>query len=216
MNYVKRWTSGIFSCIDGLVTKVENHDALANAALRDLQQATARAQIQLKRVREDGETLRRRFCEERESARQWRQRAKQVEAEEQRAIECLRRSKRADRLADEIQRRIETHERAEQQLAKDVSTLKERYSRLKEQRNLMRTRQTRAEAFGSVGSGRVEFEADIEEIFDRWETRVAEDELTGGCSLDVQDALEHEFASAEEEAMLRAELDELRKENGHD
>lgn len=215
MNYLKRWTVGIISRIDGMVAQVENHEALVTAALRDLQQATARAQLQLRRVREDGESLGRRLAEEREAVIRWKERATQSVDDEGRAFECLRRSKRAARTVSELERRLEEHARAEDQLAKDVRTLEERLRALKEQRNLMRTRQSRAEALSAVQGSQLQLGGDLEEVFERWETRVAESEFAGGCALESEDTFEDEFVSAEEEAELRSELQALRGgENG--
>lgn len=216
MRYVKRWASGVLSGIDALVAKFENHDALVTEALRELQGAAARAQVQLKRVYEDGEALRRRLASEREAVIQWRDRATRSRDDDQRAVECLRRSKQAERVAEEVEKRLEAHANTEKQLAKDVDTLQERIDRLKEQRNLMRTRQSRAQVVGSTGGGGFQLDAEIGEIFDRWETRVAEGEFAGGWTLGIEDRFEDEFRSEEENAALLTELEELRKENGHD
>ena len=42
VRYLKRWTTGVFSRIDSFVSQVENHEALANEALKNLQQTTER------------------------------------------------------------------------------------------------------------------------------------------------------------------------------
>ena len=213
MRYLKRWTTGVMSRIDTFVSQVENHEALVNEALKDLQQATARAQVQLKRVREDGERLRRQLAEQREQAGRWRERAKGSVDDDSRAVECLRREKAARRSVGELERRIEEHERTEQQLVSDVRSLDGRLAKLKDQRNLMRTRQSRAEALGVVQGSAVHLTGDIDEMFDRWEMRVTEAESVGDVSLSTEDSFESEYTSQEEQAELRAELVELRREN---
>ena len=120
MSYLKRWTTGVFSRIDSFVAQVENHEALANEALQNLQQTTARAQVQLKRVREDGQRLQRQCAEQHEQCARWRERAKRSITDDARAVECLRRQKGAQRGVDELERRMQEHERIEQQLVADV------------------------------------------------------------------------------------------------
>ncbi|NIR32663.1 MAG: hypothetical protein GWN84_25855 [Gammaproteobacteria bacterium] len=213
MNYFKRWTAGIFSRIDGFIAQVENHDALAAQALRELAQSTARAHVQLKRVRADGEALRRQLAEQREHGQVWKERAKRSTEDEGRAIECLRRSKRAARSADELERRLAEHERMEQQLGDDIRKLEERIRRLREQRNLMRTRQSRAEAMSALQDGTVQLNDDIHEMFERWEIRVTEAEYTGGVSAADEDRFEREYVSEEEETALKEELRALRRDD---
>ncbi|MDX1432280.1 MAG: PspA/IM30 family protein [Gammaproteobacteria bacterium] len=212
MRTIRRWTAGVFSRIDELVARVENHEALVTEALRDLQRSTARAHVQLKRVREDGERLRRQLAECREQSDAWQTRAKRAD-DDTRAIECLRRAKRFAAQAAEIERRLGEHERIERQLGEDVRGLEDRLARLKEQRNLMRTRQSRAEAMGVVQDSMISLGSDIDEVFDRWEARVTEAEYAGGVDAGAVDAFENEYLSAEEEAALRIELDELRRES---
>lgn len=215
MRYLKRWTSGVFSRIDSFVAQVENHEALANEALKKLQQTTARAQVQLKRVREDGQRLQLQCAEQREQALRWRQRAKRSVADDTRAMECLRREKAAQRAVDELERRLQEHERIEQQLIADVRSLDTRLATLKEQRNLMRTRQSRAEAMGFAQGDAVQLTGDIDDMFDRWEVRITQAESAGGVGLSTQDTFEGEYATKEEQEELRRELDEMRREE-HD
>jgi phage shock protein A len=213
VRYLKRWTTGVMSRIDSFVTQVENHEALVNEALKDLQQTTARAQVQLKRVQEDGQRLQRQLAEHREKVQLWRERAKQSVGDDARAVECLRREKSARKSVSELERRIEEHERTEQQLVADVRSLDVRLAKLRDHRNLMRTRQSRAEALGVVRGTTVHLTSDIDEMFDRWEMRVTEAESAGGVHLSTEDSFESEYLSREEEEELRRELDELRGKN---
>ena len=51
MSLIRRLSASITSSVDRAVSKVENHDAIINAALRDTQQAAARSRVRLERVR---------------------------------------------------------------------------------------------------------------------------------------------------------------------
>jgi phage shock protein A len=214
MQRLRIWTTSLISRIDWMVGQVENHEAIALGAIREVQQAAARARVQLGKVRRDGERLRARRAEEAEAGFTWRERARGAAAEDEtRALECLRRARRAERRATELARRVEEHERVEKQLAADVARVEERLGELRERHNLLRTRESRAHALAIVRDAGVPLGADAGELFERWETRVTERELAGECaSSDAgggDDAFAAEFDEAEEAESLRSELREL-------
>lgn len=206
MKVFKRWTSGVFSRVDWMVSQIENQEALINSALQESREAVARAKVQLGRVRQDGKKLRQRLQDEEQAVGKWRDRALQsAKDDEQRAMECLRRSKRSEQLTEQLQQRVNEHEQVESQLIKDVRTMEEKLAELIEKRNLMRTRQSRAEALTSIQGSCADTSGELEEIFDRWEVRVTEKELSGECTI-TNDSLEDSFATAEDDAQLREEL----------
>lgn len=209
MQRIRLWTASLVSRVDGMVSRIENHEALAASAIREVRQAAARATVQLRRVRHDGARLRDELAARHEAEQAWRERAtRSAETDRDKALECLRRSKRAAREAAELERRLAEHDRIEQQLARDVAAVEERLSRLEEQRNLLATRQSRAEALGTVREAQSPCGVEVDEVFGRWETRVAEREFEGGCLTRVDD-LEHTFREEEEGSELAAELDVL-------
>jgi len=212
MARIKRWTHGFVASIDSMIVQVENHEALASSALRELEQGVARSKVQLMRVERDGRALKQALGEERESALRWRERAKREE-NQARALECLRRHKRSEaRVAELIHNQAE-HERIEQQLKRDVQTLERRLIELRQQRNTMRTRQSRAEAFSVAQDAGGDLQAgEIGQIFERWETRVAETEVASGCLVASVDGLDQEFLDEEEAASLELELRALKEE----
>jgi len=206
----KRWTHGVVASIDSLIVQVENHEAQVSSTLRELEQGVARSKVQLMRVERDGLALKQALAEEREAGVRWRERAMREE-QEPRALECLRRHKRCERRVLELAQSQAEHARIELQLKRDVQTLEQRLFELRQQRNTMRTRQSRAEAFNVVqGSGDLE-NGEIGAIFERWETRVAETEVQSGCLVASIDSFDEEFLDAEEAASLKLELEDLRK-----
>jgi phage shock protein A len=207
----KRWTHGFVASIDSMIVQVENHEALATSALRDLEQGVARSRVQLMRVERDGKALKQAVLDEREAAERWRDRAKREE-NEARGLECLRRYKRSESRTRELSDNQAEHERVEQQLKRDVQTLERRLTELRQQRNTMRTRQSRAEAF-SVAQGQGDVDnGEIGQIFERWESRVAETEVSSGCLVATSDSFDEEFLDAEEAASLKLELHALKEE----
>lgn len=211
MKIIKRWTAGLTSRVDWMVSQVENQEALVNSALRESRQSAARAKVQLGRVKQDGQRLRQKLGEAELATVNWRDRAIQTgETNEEKAVECLRRSKRAEQLVGQLRQRLAEHEQVEHQLGKDVRAMEEQLQALVEKRNMMRTRQSRAEAVKNIHGSSEALATGLDDIFERWETRVTENELAGACCVET-DPFEDAFVSEEEEADLRSELNDLIK-----
>src|SRR4051812_25003895 len=105
----KRWTHGFVASIDSMIVQVENHEALATSALRELEQGIARSRVQLMRVERDGRALTQALAEERTAAARWRDRARREE-QEARGLECLRRYKRSESRVAELTQNQAEHE----------------------------------------------------------------------------------------------------------
>lgn len=214
MNRWQHFRASLVSRVDWMVSQVENHEALAESAIRDLQRHAARARVQMRRVRADGERLRTRLEEERQAEPHWRVRAKKLAAkDEPKALECLRRAKRSAERATELEARVAEHEQIESQLGRDLARVEENLAQLRSKRNLMRTRQSRAEALAAVGA--CEDGGGLDDVFDRWDTRITEREFAVDCVGD-DDRFDHELGEAEFEAELQDELAELVAESDSD
>lgn len=208
MNRMMRWKMSVTSWVDGVLAQIENHEAAVTSAIARVRQSTARARVQLKRVERDQRALRDALAKEDEATQLWRHRAKQAEDDET-ALECLRRHKSAERRAAAMRHRLEEHERSHKELSEGIRILNGRLAELTERKNLMRTRQSRAEAaHGMVdASGPI---GDLEDVFERWESRVGEIEIAAECE-QTFDSFEADFQTAEEDTALRVELDALRR-----
>ena len=210
MAHFKRWTTGLVTRVDSIVVQIENQEALVESAILDLSQRVAGARVQLTRVRKDGDALRRSIEETERDSTLWRDRAR-TEPDQSRALECLRRAHRAKARLSELSERATEHERAEQRLRRDVSTIEQRLGLVKEQRNTMRTRQTRAEALALLRSAQGETGYEVEQVLERWDARVTETEIVAGCAEDAYDPFLEQFEREEESSDLLAELETLRK-----
>lgn len=210
MKTIRRWTSSIVSSFDWMISQVENHDAVVNSALKEIQESGARAKVQLTRVGQDGEKIRKRLVDMRESAELWKGRAlKSAKLDEKRALECLKRKKRLEVAIAELEGQERTHAKLERQLAEDLILIDEKILGLKQQRNILRTRQSRAEAFRALQGQDSHMISELDDIFDRWETKVTQYELQGNLISSEDDDFENEFASEEEESELRNQLKDL-------
>jgi phage shock protein A len=207
---MKRWTMSMTSWVDGVLAQVENHEAAVSSAIGRVRQSTARARVQLKRVERDQQALRDTLLEEEEAIDAWRRRAKSAQ-DENVALECLRRHKASERRVLRLRQRLGEHEHCHKELSDGIRVLNGRLCELTERKNLMRTRQSRAEAAHGMASTTGPI-GDLEDVFERWETRVGEIEIASECGEPI-DAFEAELEAVEESAELRLELEALRAES---
>lgn len=209
MRLFKRISTTVTSSIDKAVSKVENHDAIINAALRETQQAAARSRVRLVRVQKDGNALRTRRDELQVAISRWTGRAKSVAGEDEaKALECLRRRKECEMQAKGIEQSLEKHRELEQRITENLKKIDARIGEVSHQRNMMRSRQSVAEATRIINNVEGVSYGEIEDTFDRWEINLGETEIILGSGAST-DSLESAFLVEEDQESLRAELAEL-------
>ncbi len=212
MSLIKRFSATLFSHVDEAVSRMENHDAVIEASLRDTRRAAAQAKARLARARGDGERLRAKLASLRDAEHIWVQRARSAaDSDEETALECLRRRRGCKRHVVELESTLERHAEVERRLGADIGKLEARLGDIAQQRNLMRTRQSAAEAMRNINALDAVAGSDLEDSFERWETQITEAELAAGRP-DLADPLEREFLDAEEREALRIELTHLRSQ----
>ncbi len=214
MSLIQRISATLTSSVDRAVSRVENHDAIINAALKDTRRAAARSRVRLERVRRDGDALKTRLRELEEAATRWTERARSIAGkDETRALECLRRRRDCLQQIDKLTQSIARHDELEQRIGEQVREIDERIKEVTEQRNVMRSRQSVAEAMHAMNAAQGGSAVDIEDTFDRWEINLGETELLFGANV-TADPLDTSFLEEEDRAALRAELDVLLERDG--
>ena len=209
MSLIRRISTSITSTVDRAVSKVENHDAIINSALRDTQQAAARSRVRLERVRKDGRSLKKRQSDLQQAVLRWTDRAKSIAAsDESKALQCLRRRKDCEAQLHNLRDSIEKHDELEAKIAEQVKKIETRIGEVSQQRNMMRSRQSVAEAMRTINNMEGVSYGEIEDTFDRWEINLGETEILTGAGT-TTDPLDSAFLVEEDTAELRAELSEL-------
>ena len=209
MSLIRRIHTSITSTVDRAVSRVENHDAIINAALRDTQQAAARSRVRLERVRKDGHGLRTRRGNLELAVTRWTERARTIAKEDEaKALECLRRKKQCEAQLRDLEISIDKHDELEARIVDQVKKIESRIGEVSQQRNMMRLRQSVAEALRTINDIEGVSYGEIEDTFDRWEINLGEAEIRMGIGT-PSDPLETAFIAEEEKAELKAELDIL-------
>jgi phage shock protein A len=206
MNILKRFTTTVSTSFDWVISQVENHEALVNSALSEMQQAAAKARVQFARVQKDGAEMKKKQNELAHTEQLWAERALNVHGEdEKRALECVKRRNQARRDAGLLKTQIEEHGRTEKQLFSDLSLIEQRIGELKRRKNAYCARQYRTDALRSTSAEQIGLIEGVDDLFNRWELKIAQCEAYSP----PQDAFEEDFLSAEEEQALKEDLAQI-------
>jgi phage shock protein A len=213
MNLFTRLSATLTGKVEEFVSQVENHDAIVAIALKDTRAAVARARVQLDRVQKDGAKMRASLEEAGRKAALWEERARSTAAsDENKALECIARRNQCREQITRTRTLLQQHEVMESRMRADLQHMEQRLGEITQQQNLMRSRQSTAEAMRVISKlGSQNAASAIEETFDRWEGMLSEAEYRYTAS--PADTLEAEFVSTENTAELKAELSALLNQN---
>ena len=214
MSLIKRISTTFTASIGNVVTRVENHDAIIDASLKECRQAAARAKVQLKRVQKDTAQLTDKQQRTRKDIELWQQRA--IEAatkDEAKALQCLKRKQQLESVIDQLAASRAQQQDAERSISENLKQIEHRITQVSQQRNAFKSRQAASEATKVLA----QFDSDrtpcIEDTFERWESKLMEAELSTNCDTNF-DPLESEFLQQEETASLKLELENLMQQKG--
>lgn len=209
MSIIKRLSTTLFSHIDQVVGGIENHDALAEAAIIEQRKKIAAARVQLERVQSNEQRLRKQVEQLMKEAARWESRAIQAAAEdESRAIACIQRRNHITEQVGRLQATRDEYTSTATRMGSDICRAERELGVLSQKHTLLRARQASNAALGTtarIGTPNLD---ELETTFDHWEQRIAQEEILNGSS-EPLDALEQHYRSEEESAALRAELEAL-------
>ena len=209
----KRLMASFGARFDHFVTLVENHEAVADSVIRDVRAGAAKIKVQLGRVTTEMNRLDERHADLRSQMETWRNRAERyADSDETQALECVRRLERTERELSAVERQRAEFSDLRRDLQVRLDEVERRLSDLRMKRTSLSSRAVRANATRAANDPA----ADIDDVFDRWEMAVVENEYRDdagdtwpGASFS-RDAFERELDDADNDAALRARLDELR------
>lgn len=226
---VKRLMASVSAGFDDFVTRVENHEAVADCAIDELRKAAARVRVQQARTATQLKRIEGDLGKLEAEAERWRARALRVadgavpatvggesggaeRADEAKAIECVRRARRAELEIASLAEQRDRYRALAEELQGRLRDLERRLADAQLKRTALSSRAARARTLRGVE--RCGPEESLEAVFDRWDTVVTADEYRDGVEpvdgADLVDALDREFADEEDLAELRGDLAALR------
>ena len=213
MSLFKRTFTGIYAKIDQLVGEIENHDALIQATINEQKNKLASAKVQLKKMQTQESRVKEQLKKLRENEQRWSSRATQEAAtDEQRALSCLQRRQTVRRQIAKLEQIQYEYQMSAVKIKNDIQQGDDDLAAMIQKHQILRTRQSTADALRMIGEDRQTNKVDVESSFDRWEIKIAQGEFSSDHYAEEIDELEQEYLTEENELQLRSELAELLKE----
>lgn len=211
MNILQRITASFSGSIENAVSQLENHEAVVHAALKDTRAMAAKAKVRLARVKQDGDKLNSKLTKLQRMETVWAERAVSVPAsDEKKALECVKRRNYCLAEIETTTKAITEHKKQEQNLRETVSSIEARIGEIENAKNLLRTRQTTAEAQRAVVKLESSSSLAVDDVLERWEMSILQTEYDGSINSQIDD-LDMEFEELETAEELKAQLEVLRK-----
>lgn len=213
MNNLKRIFVSIKSQVDQVADEFENHEALAGAAIQDLQAVGSKTRLHLHKVSKLSAQYQKQLEQQQELARLWSERAPKARKEdEQKALQCVKRLRQTQKQITLLEKQCEESAEQESKIRNDLNTISEQLQVLQNKKEILAARQNRASVQDTLKNKAGNPVQEVNNIFERWEGRVVSSEFeVPDVDIDT-DNFASEFEQEEDELALKKMLDELSEE----
>jgi len=178
MKSLKRIFVSIKSQVDHVANEFENHEALAGAAIQDLQVIANRTRLHLHKVSKLSAQYQEQVEQQYEQARLWSERAlKAREDNEQKALQCVNRLRQTQQQITLLEQQHKKSTAQESKVRDDLQALSEQLQVLKNKKEILAARQNRASVKESINDLHENPAQEVNNIFDRWEGTVVSSEF---------------------------------------
>jgi phage shock protein A len=210
MSFIRRVAATLSANIDQAISRIENHDAVIEAAAHDTRQAAAELKVRLSRISSEVVRQREEINKLGRDELRWADRAGRVAAEDQpRALDCLRRRDGCRDRIDAMESRLERSQNLEHRLSAQLAQIDQRLADMDARRQELKGRELSSRGNAALVELDTDAAIDIDRAFDRWEVEVNRSEMVTGCWPQTHDHLKDVFERDERDAKLRAELLEM-------
>ena len=213
---LKRLAASVSARFDSFIDKMENHEAVAEAAITDvkLSAAEVKAQLsrltrQLKQLQDQQET----YCQGRQK---WQSRAVTCanKGDEDKALQCMKRASLCEKNMAQVEQQIQQQKNLADQVQSNLDDIERHLADLQLKKNSLASREHRTKVV-AIAQGD-ELNGELNKVFERWEVQVAKGEYLSPAEPDQADVLESEFCEKEEAKELKAALDILLRDSNKD
>jgi phage shock protein A len=212
MNSLKKIFISIKSQVDQVANDFENHEALAESAIQDLQTLNSKTRLHLHRVSNMSAHYQKQLEQQQKQAQLWSERALKAKNEdEQKALQCVKRLRQTQQQITLLEQQYEESCKQKSKIRDDLNRISEQLQVLKNKKEILAARQNRANIQESLNAKDYNPILEVNNIFERWEGSVVSSEFEAP---DLEsDPLAREFEQEEDELALKMMLDELDKQN---
>ena len=209
---IKSILTSINASFDGMVRKIENHEAVADCVIQEVRESAAKIRGQLNLARARRATQINQEKRLLDDCQRWRERAIACkDNDEEKALRCVQSLKHSERSLAALRQQTDENQRLIEDLESHLADVEQRLSELQNKRESLSARAARNKVACHVQQ-HAAF-PDRENIFERWETQVIADEYITTPCVNSADSLDREFRQLEDRVSLKAELDALVDDN---
>lgn len=211
---LKRLVASISASFDDLVSKIENHEAVAEVTLQEIRTAAAKIRAQLNITRQRIEYLQNQESALQQDCDRWQARALQCsEQDRERALRCIQALEHCEQRKKALRQQIVENTRLQEELTRHLNHVELRLNELQLKRDSLSARSARNQVSRHVEKAIPGSEPD--RIFARWEESVIADEyLSAPDYTEIPQAgLDAEFRKMEQSTHLEQRLAELKAQH---
>ncbi|MES9993980.1 MAG: hypothetical protein ABW098_18675 [Candidatus Thiodiazotropha sp.] len=216
MSLFRRLTVSFRSHLDEAVSRIENHDAVIDAALQESRDAIARIKLQQSQINRKIDVASKQQDALQHDIENWTRRARSLaNSDESQAIACLERRDRCAEQKEQLQQQQQEYNQLAFRLANNLKQLEQKL--ISDERRLQefRGRDLSTKAENIIQSNACFETVDLEQAFDRWELAINKNELQHPVNDPVAsnvDTLEERLQREERLAAHKAELKRLKED----
>jgi phage shock protein A len=217
MNLFKRLSVSVRSQLDEAVSRIENHDAVIDAALQESRDAIARLKLQQSHLSKKMQVIDTQLGKLSADEKDWIRRAKSLaKTDEEQALACLDRRERCINEIEHLRNKRNKCAEMEFQFSDNISKLEQKL--IEDERRLQefRGRDLSAKAEFAVRDVVGSESNSLEQAFDRWELDITRKEMrqeTSDAMLSGSDSFEARWLREERLQARRAELKALMEDD---
>jgi phage shock protein A len=215
MSVFRRTFTTFFSKVDQVVGEIENHDALIKAAISEQRRKISTAKVELARVKQHEEKVKEQIQQLDQNKILWSQRAiKEAAVDEEKALACMQQREAVEEQGAKLNGVLRQYTKAAEKMKQDLKRGDSELVELTQKYQIMRARQSTADALNNRGN---KWGVDLDELdtsFDRWEVKISQGEYSlDNDIIDVEiDNLEQVYIREENEQHLKNQLARLLEE----
>jgi phage shock protein A len=209
MNNLKRIFITMKSQIDSVADEFENHEALAGAAIKDLQTIGAKTNVQRQQVKTMINRHQKKLDECYKEAELWSSRAIKARVDdENRALECVKRLRLTRIQIKQLEAQLEESRALETKIQSDVNKIQAELLAMQNKKQQLSARQYHTQMNAASSNLKHHPANDVDDIFSRWENILVAEEFSYPETT-YEDDLVTDFEQQEDEIELKIMLDEL-------
>jgi len=217
MKIFKKLAVSIQANAENIAGKLENHEAVAQSMIADMEKSVAHARVHFMKVQTDRKKVESKLLHITKDLALWKTRARQVSTiDKNRAIECVKRVKNCQGDIARLENDKKELYITEKKLQSNLAVLGQKLAEIKRKKHSLSCRQSCVDALGSSKKVENLHGDDLIETFERWETDVMVHESVLGDHVEDQDELNEQFQEQEDNEELHLMLDEILSEQNDD